>query len=220
MLSTVTAWRPGEMWATMIVSEQLQPPLPPMIRLCPDLVSDPSSRMLSALLYVGGRWYLSAIAMWPMLSSLALTVKYSPSPPAVTMTASTMHVQRSSRERRDRLAPPFRRGGSGQPYPRAVISAFLSSAWTVRAVALWHPVGAVERAVAARDAGGDAAVVVGKRADRGARCGLRRRELAEVRSEYEVDRPGSQASHQLELDAGELGAQGPCRWQVSVSSVL
>jgi hypothetical protein len=34
----------------MIVSEQLQPPLPPITRLCPDLVSDPSKRMLSALL--------------------------------------------------------------------------------------------------------------------------------------------------------------------------
>ena len=34
----------------MIVSEQLQPPLPPIARLCPDLVSDPSSRIFSALL--------------------------------------------------------------------------------------------------------------------------------------------------------------------------
>jgi len=34
----------------MIVSEQLQPTFPPIAALCPDLVSEPSSRMFSALL--------------------------------------------------------------------------------------------------------------------------------------------------------------------------
>ncbi len=59
ILTTVTPPLPGEMWATMIVSEQAQPLGPPIALLRPVLVSEPSSKMFSASLYLGGRCRVS-----------------------------------------------------------------------------------------------------------------------------------------------------------------
>jgi hypothetical protein len=59
----------------MIVSEQSQPTRPPILALPPVLESEPRSRMFTASVYLGGRCESSAIAIRPMLSSLALTSK-------------------------------------------------------------------------------------------------------------------------------------------------
>src|SRR5258708_32992854 len=133
MLSPVTSPGPGEMCAFMIVSEQFQPPVPPITLLCPDLESDPSSMMFSASLYFGGRCVLSAGVMWPMLSSFARTVKCKPSTMATRTTVTPIDVQAMIRARIDgrdlagRDSSCDRPDGPGRPFLRDLDSLMSSS---------------------------------------------------------------------------------------------
>src|SRR4029450_10329864 len=68
------------------------------------------------------------------------------------------------------------------------------------ALALRGAVRAIEGAIAAGYARPDAAVIGGERGDRRARSRLRRRELAEARTQDHVHCPRWQAGHELQLD--------------------
>src|SRR5215472_3104394 len=102
MLTTVALRCPGEMCAIMIVSEQLQPVRPPIAALCPDLVSDPSTRMFSALVYLGGRCATSIRLMWVMPDNCSRTATTTPMTDATNATAMATAVQVMIFARRDR----------------------------------------------------------------------------------------------------------------------
>src|SRR5215813_13457850 len=103
--------------------------------------------------------------MWPMLSSFARIVKYRPSRAVVTTTVIAIEAHRRTRDLPD------------LPDRRELMQQVRLSAHARAGVALRRHCAAVERAVSARDAGRDAAVVTGQRLNRATRRRLRRRQF-------------------------------------------
>ena len=76
MFSTTAPWWPGEMCTTMMVSEQPQPSDPTCrvsccCRVRPARLSEPNTRMFSALLYFGGRFPRPDTTSWWMPSQIS-----------------------------------------------------------------------------------------------------------------------------------------------------
>src|SRR5215467_2867930 len=117
MLTTVALRCPGEMCAIMIVSEQLHPIRPPIAALCPDLVSDPSSKMFRALVYLGGRLCESILGTCVIPDSSILNAANTPAVITITMAVRQIAVQPSIFARRDRMRiiEALRSSGTDRP---------------------------------------------------------------------------------------------------------
>src|ERR1022692_354008 len=105
------------MWATMIVSEQEHPFRPPIAALRPVLVSEPSSRIFSALVYCGGRWCVSILATCVIPESLIRTASYTPTVTTTRMPARATEIQARILARRDRKRFMGSSGASGVDIP-------------------------------------------------------------------------------------------------------